>query len=85
MHENAIERIGPCKYIWWSSLFSAKFQWKQFWISSQNSFFSVNSAFLTLRQLIPTEPKTRKLSKIETLRLAKSYIEHLFAVLITGN
>lgn len=45
---------------------------------------SVNSAFVTLRQLIPTEPKTRKLSKIETLRLAKSYIEHLFAILITG-
>lgn len=45
---------------------------------------SVNSAFVALRQLIPTEPKTRKLSKIETLRLAKSYIEHLAAVLMTG-
>lgn len=45
---------------------------------------SVNSAFVTLRQLIPTEPKTRKLSKIETLRLAKSYIEHLAAILMTG-
>lgn len=51
---------------------------------SVSSSFSVNSAFLSLRQLIPTEPKTRKLSKIETLRLAKSYIEHLFAMLITG-
>lgn len=49
-----------------------------------NLTFSVNSAFVTLRQLIPTEPKTRKLSKIETLRLAKSYIEHLVALLITG-
>lgn len=47
-------------------------------------FLSVNSAFVTLRQLIPTEPRTRKLSKIETLRLAKSYIEHLVAVLVTG-
>lgn len=46
--------------------------------------FSVNSAFVSLRQLIPTEPKTRKLSKIETLRLAHSYIEHLVAMLITG-
>lgn len=46
--------------------------------------FSVNSAFTTLRHLIPTEPENRKLSKIETLRLAKSYIEHLRAVLITG-
>ncbi|XP_063697838.1 basic helix-loop-helix transcription factor scleraxis-like [Culicoides brevitarsis] len=46
-------------------------------------FFSVNSAFTTLRQLIPTEPKNRKLSKIETLRLAKSYIAHLGAILVT--
>uniref|UniRef100_A0A336M788 CSON013135 protein n=1 Tax=Culicoides sonorensis TaxID=179676 RepID=A0A336M788_CULSO len=46
-------------------------------------FFSVNSAFTTLRLLIPTEPKNRKLSKIETLRLAKSYIAHLGALLMT--
>ncbi|XP_053678033.1 transcription factor 15 [Anopheles nili] len=46
---------------------------------------SVNSAFNNLRQLIPTEPRNRKLSKIETLRLAKSYISHLIAVLVTGN
>lgn len=44
---------------------------------------SVNSAFTTLRHLIPTEPKNRKLSKIETLRLAKSYIAHLNAILST--
>ncbi|CRL02344.1 CLUMA_CG015595, isoform A [Clunio marinus] len=43
---------------------------------------SVNSAFNTLRLLIPTEPKNRKLSKIETLRLAKSYISHLSATLM---
>lgn len=48
------------------------------------SQISVNSAFLTLRELIPTEPKYRKLSKIETLRLAIGYIEHLFAILVTG-
>ncbi|XP_050073358.1 transcription factor 15 [Anopheles maculipalpis] len=47
--------------------------------------YSVNSAFNNLRQLIPTEPHNRKLSKIETLRLAKSYISHLIAVLVTGN
>ena len=29
---------------------------------------SVNSAFSSLRELIPTEPLDRKLSKIETLR-----------------
>ncbi len=42
---------------------------------------SVNGAFSHLRQLIPTEPVDRKLSKIETLRLATSYIEHLAAAL----
>ncbi|XP_036318924.1 transcription factor 15 isoform X1 [Rhagoletis pomonella] len=45
----------------------------------------VNSAFTTLRSLIPTEPCDRKLSKIEILRLAKSYIAHLDAVVMTGN
>lgn len=38
-----------------------------------------------LRTLIPTEPKDRKLSKIETLRLASSYIAHLGTQLIAGN
>lgn len=50
----------------------------------QSSLFSVNSAFSALRLLIPTEPKNRKLSKIETLRLAKSYISHLNATLVIG-
>ncbi|CAH1788125.1 unnamed protein product [Owenia fusiformis] len=45
---------------------------------------SVNSAFVTLRTLIPTEPADRKLSKIETLRLATSYISHLNTVLMMG-
>ncbi|CAL8319529.1 unnamed protein product [Merluccius merluccius] len=43
---------------------------------------SVNSAFTALRTLIPTEPLDRKLSKIETLRLASSYIAHLANVLL---
>jgi hypothetical protein len=42
---------------------------------------SVNSAFLLLRSMIPTDPIDRKLSKIETLRLAGSYISHLNAIL----
>lgn len=54
------------------------------WLIYQSSLFSVNSAFNTLRLLIPTEPKNRKLSKIETLRLAKSYISHLNASLTIG-
>ncbi|XP_065560816.1 transcription factor 15-like [Artemia franciscana] len=45
---------------------------------------SVNAAFITLRTLIPTEPADRKLSKIETLRLATSYIAHLGAQLSEG-
>lgn len=45
---------------------------------------SVNSAFSALRILIPTEPSDRKLSKIETLRLASSYIAHLGSMLRSG-
>ena len=45
---------------------------------------NVNSAFLMLRTLIPTDPIDRKLSKIETLRLASSYISHLQTVLSVG-
>ena len=45
---------------------------------------SVNGAFQHLRDLIPTEPVDRKLSKIETLRLATSYIEHLATQLNPG-
>ncbi|XP_067952098.1 basic helix-loop-helix transcription factor scleraxis-like [Watersipora subatra] len=45
---------------------------------------SVNTAFFELRTLIPTEPPNRKLSKIETLRLAASYISHLHTVLMAG-
>ena len=38
---------------------------------------NLNTAYKRLRDMIPTEPQNRKLSKIEILRLAKSYIEHL--------
>ena len=53
-------------------------------LSYYSSFFSVNGAFHHLRGLIPTEPVDRKLSKIETLRLATSYIEHLVNQLNSG-
>uniref|UniRef100_UPI00398F1F7B transcription factor 15-like n=2 Tax=Pristiophorus japonicus TaxID=55135 RepID=UPI00398F1F7B len=46
---------------------------------------SVNTAFSALRTLIPTEPADRKLSKIETLRLASSYISHLGNILLLGD
>ncbi|XP_033917220.1 transcription factor 15-like [Melopsittacus undulatus] len=43
---------------------------------------SVNAAFGALRRLIPTRPADRRLSKVETLRLAASYIAHLANVLL---
>lgn len=39
---------------------------------------NVNAGFDKLRKLIPTDPIDRKLSKIEILRLATSYISHLY-------
>eukprot|EP00794_Sanderia_malayensis_P020584 gene20584-22610_t len=45
---------------------------------------SVNDGFVILRNLIPTEPVNRKLSKIETLRLASSYIWHLNSLLVNS-
>lgn len=39
---------------------------------------NVNAGFDKLRKLIPTDPLDRKLSKIEILRLATSYIKHLY-------
>ena len=42
---------------------------------------TVNSAFDKLRELVPTYPTNRKLSKIDTLRLACAYIEDLTALL----
>ncbi|KAH8287085.1 hypothetical protein KR054_002215, partial [Drosophila jambulina] len=46
--------------------------------------FNVNAAYEALRNLIPTEPMNRKLSKIEIIRLAGSYITHLNSTLETG-
>ncbi|XP_063679858.1 transcription factor 15-like [Bolinopsis microptera] len=37
----------------------------------------LNLAFITLRSRIPTQPSDVKLTKVETLRLAMSYISHL--------
>ncbi|KAH8300918.1 hypothetical protein KR044_004470, partial [Drosophila immigrans] len=46
--------------------------------------FNVNAAYEALRGLIPTEPVNRKLSKIEIIRLASSYITHLRNILHAG-
>ncbi|KAI8033727.1 hypothetical protein M5D96_013510 [Drosophila gunungcola] len=40
--------------------------------------------YRTFKNLIPTEPMNRKLSKIEIIRLASSYITHLSSTLETG-
>lgn len=42
---------------------------------------SINSAYLSLREHIPNVPTDTKLSKIKTLRLAKTYISYLVGVL----
>lgn len=42
---------------------------------------SINSAYLSLREHIPNVPNDTKLSKIKTLRLAKTYISYLVGVL----
>ena len=42
---------------------------------------TVNGAFDQLRELVPTYPSNRKLSKIDTLKLACSYIEDLTSLL----
>lgn len=44
----------------------------------------MNVAFAMVRQLIPTEPPDRKMSKIEILKLATSYIQHLKCHCIAG-
>lgn len=83
-HANARERYRTHR---WDRIITLKINKIDLLIIRPNmsSNCSVNSAFSTLRLLIPTEPHNRKLSKIETLRLAKSYIAHLGAILMTGN
>uniref|UniRef100_A0A3Q3X4E9 BHLH domain-containing protein n=1 Tax=Mola mola TaxID=94237 RepID=A0A3Q3X4E9_MOLML len=56
-----------------------------YWMALRDRTHSVNTAFTALRTLIPTEPADRKLSKVETLRLASSYIAHLANVLLLGD
>lgn len=73
----------PCEYNT-SIMFFAWPECRSATEEMQSSLCSVNTAFSTLRTLIPTEPADRKLSKIETLRLASSYINHLDAILIAG-
>ena len=44
-----------------------------------HSINSINSAFDQLRELIPTHPSKKTLTKVDTLRLACNYIEDLIS------
>ena len=46
---------------------------------------TVNSAFDQLRELVPTYPSSRKLSKIDTLKLACTYIQDLRTLLVQSH
>lgn len=50
----------------------------------RNRMHSLNNALDSLRKVVPCYSKTQKLSKIETLRLAKNYICVLSETLSTG-
>lgn len=49
----------------------------------RNRVKHINSTFLTLRQHLPCSTKSRKLSKVDTLRSAIRYIQHLQTILDT--
>ncbi|XP_051266240.1 neurogenic differentiation factor 6-A [Dicentrarchus labrax] len=50
----------------------------------RNRMHGLNNALDSLRKVVPCYSKTQKLSKIETLRLAKNYIWTLSEILRTG-
>ncbi|KAM9839425.1 neurogenic differentiation factor 6-B-like [Aulostomus maculatus] len=50
----------------------------------RNRMHSLNNALDSLRRVVPCYSKTQKLSKIETLRLARNYIWALSEILSTG-
>lgn len=50
----------------------------------RNRMHGLNDALDSLRKVVPCYSKTQKLSKIETLRLAKNYIWALSEILSTG-
>lgn len=47
----------------------------------RNRVRQVNQGFITLRDTIPTAVKSKKLSKVDTLRSAAAYIKHLREIL----
>ncbi|NWS09534.1 NDF2 factor, partial [Mystacornis crossleyi] len=50
----------------------------------RNRMHDLNAALDNLRKVVPCYSKTQKLSKIETLRLAKNYIWALSEILRSG-
>lgn len=53
-------------------------------IRERKRMLSINSAFETLRTHVPTFPYEKRLSKIDTLRLAIAYIALLREILLSG-
>ena len=53
-------------------------------IRERKRMLSINSAFEELRAHVPTFPFEKRLSKIDTLRLAIAYIELLRDILVSG-
>ncbi|ELT94436.1 hypothetical protein CAPTEDRAFT_111699, partial [Capitella teleta] len=50
----------------------------------RNRMHGLNEALEVLREYVPCYSKTQKLSKIETLRLARNYISSLAGILKNG-
>ncbi|MBN3274728.1 HLH13 protein, partial [Polyodon spathula] len=53
-------------------------------IRERKRMLSINSAFEELRSYVPTFPYEKRLSKIDTLRLAIAYIALLREILLSG-
>ena len=53
-------------------------------IRERRRMLSINAAFEELRQRVPSFPYEKRLSKIDTLRLAVAYIGLLQAIIDSG-
>ncbi|XP_062377214.1 neurogenic differentiation factor 6-A [Sardina pilchardus] len=84
--ENGLpRRRGPRKKKMTKARFDrVKFRRMEANTRERNRMHGLNNALDSLRKVVPCYSKTQKLSKIETLRLAKNYIWALSEILNTG-